>query len=118
MPSANYDLIIEKGATFTLSIIWKDSDLVPINLTEYSARMQIRKNYQDNEIILLLNSAGSDAEITLGGSEGTIDIEVDATITSTLNNCRGVYDLELVHTNGTVLRLMSGSITISPEVTR
>ena len=42
MAAGIYDIIIEQGATFTLSATWKDSAGAAINLTSYSARMQVR----------------------------------------------------------------------------
>ena len=42
--AAVYDITIEQGATFRLSLVWKDSSNVPVNLTGYTARMQVRRS--------------------------------------------------------------------------
>ncbi len=47
-----YDLIIEQGATFSLQAIWKDSLGVPVDLTGYIARMQIRKSISAADVIV------------------------------------------------------------------
>jgi hypothetical protein len=44
-----------------------------------------------------------------------IAIALDANLTANLVD--GVYDLEIVTANGTVKRLLNGSLTVSPEVT-
>lgn len=113
MAAVNYDITIEQGATFTLSLLWKTSGGTPIDLTGYTARMQIRSSVSSTTILADLTSA---AGITLGGVAGTIDVEIPATQTATMTK-GGVYDLELV--NGSVVtRFVYGNVSFSKEVTR
>lgn len=116
MGAARRNIIIEKGATFQLSLIWKDSEGVLVDLTGYVARMQVRKNF--NSVTTLLDMDTDNGAITLGGSLGTIDIVGSAEDTSTIDEKVGVYDLELEASDGTVTRLIEGEVTIKPEVTR
>ncbi len=118
MAAANYDILIEQGATFKLNLRWKDGDGNGIDLDGYEARMQIRKSSQSNNVELELTSDGSDESITFGSDYGFINIEVDANITSGFDIRRGVYDLELIAPSGEITRLIQGSVTISPEVTK
>jgi len=118
MAAANYDILIEQGATFNLTIRWKDSDGQGIDLDGFEARMQIRKSSQSDTVELELTSDGSDESITFGSDYGFINIDVDANITAGLEIRRGVYDLELINPAGDVTRLVQGSVTISPEVTK
>jgi hypothetical protein len=112
-----YDIQINQGATFSLAATWKDSAGTPVNLTGYTARMQVRTAYDATATILNLTSAAGD--ITLGGSAGTITITVSATATAALTApWAGAYDLELVSGGGVVTRLLEGSASVSPEVTR
>jgi hypothetical protein len=115
MAAGIYDITIEQGATFQLSATWKDSAGVPVNLTGYSARMQVRPSYESEETLASLTSAGGN--ITLGGALGTIIATISATDTQKLNIQEGVYDLEL-EIGGVVTRLLQGKATISWEVTR
>ena len=112
----NFDITINQGATFELTITWKDSAGTAINLTGYSARMQVRETYSSTtSVVSLTNGSG----ITLGGSAGTIAIVISATTTAALTApFSGVYDLELVSAGGVVTRLLQGAATVSPEVTR
>ena len=113
MPAANYDILIEQGATYRQKIVWKDSDGVAINLSTYSGRMQVRQ--LNTEAVLLNLTEGSG--ITLG-ADGSIEIFASATQTSALPIALAKHDLELEDSTGIVTRLMQGDVTISAEVTR
>jgi len=111
-----YDLEIKQGATLSLTATWKDSSGAAVNLTGYTARLQVRATYDSSSTILSLTSA---AGITLGGAAGTIAITASATTTAALTApFSGVYDLELVSGGGEVTRLLEGTATVSPEVSR
>lgn len=112
----SFDITINQGATFELTVTWKDSTGAAINLTGYSARMQVRETYSSSStIVSLTNGSG----ITLGGAAGTIAILISATTTAALTApFSGVYDLELVSAGGVVTRLLQGAATVTPEVTR
>jgi len=115
MAAGVYDITIEQGATFQMSLTWKDSTNSPVNLSGYTARMQVRSNYEAEDTLVSLTSAAGD--IVLGGALGTIVITIAASVTQLLQIEEAVYDLELV--NGlTVTRLIQGKATISREVTR
>lgn len=115
MAAADYDLLIEQGATFELSIVWKDDEGTPIDITGYSARMQIRQTYDTDPVISLTSASGGG--IVLGGATGTIDITIGANTTDDIEIRRGRYDLEL-ELAGVVTRLIQGGVDISREVTR
>ena len=120
MAASTYDFIddnaFEQGATLARRFIWQDSAGVPVNLLGYTARMQVRKNVIDPTVLLSLTT--ENAGIVLGGSAGTIDLAATATQMAALTWRTGVYDLELIAADGTVTRLLSGSVEMSPEVTR
>jgi hypothetical protein len=59
----------------------------------------------------------SEDAITLGGAAGTIRIDLSATQTSNIAAGTYAYDLELESAGGEVTRLLSGTFTVSPEVT-
>lgn len=111
-----FDIEIKQGATYQLTVTWKDSAGTAINLTGYTARMQVRETYSSSSTIVSLTSSSG---ITLGGSAGTIAILISATTTAALTApFSGVYDLEVVDASGVVTRLLEGAATVSPEVTR
>jgi len=111
-----YDITIEQGATFQLQITWKDRDNIAIDLTGFTARMQIRRRVGADEV--LAEATTENGYITLGGNEGTIEISIPASITKEFDFKRGVYDLELESSGGIVTRLIQGCVYVSREVTR
>lgn len=112
------DFIIYQGATWRHTLTWKTGDVEPqpVDLTGYSARMKACRRNSTNAtpFIALTTENGG---ITLGGSEGTITLQLSAQATAALNE-NGVYDLELEDGNGVVTRLLMGSIVISKEITQ
>lgn len=110
------NITIEQGATYTYNLIYKDSNSVPVDLSGYTARMQVRKTKANTETLLDLTT--ENGCIVLGGSLGTIAITASATLTAAIDAKAGVYDLELVSPSGAVKRLIEGEVTISLEVTR
>lgn len=111
-----YDLKIDQGADFDLTVTWRDSNGTPIDLTGYTAALQIRRTVDapDPPLVDLANGSG----ITLGGVAGTVDIAVPAADTRDFQPGGGVWDLELTSPGGVVTRLLQGRVKVSPEVTR
>jgi hypothetical protein len=60
----------------------------------------------------------SNGGITLGGSAGTIALNIAASVTANFIAGDYVYDLELNAANGTVTRLIEGKFNVTPEVTK
>lgn len=118
MPAATKHILIEMGATFRLSAIWKDKITgQPIDLTGYTARMHVRSTLLAADPIIELNTANG--RIALGGTAGTIDLHITAADTQSLPASDGcVYDLELVSPTGDVVRLLKGNARIDQDVTR
>ena len=114
VPKVN--LIVNQGATFRHKFTWQDVKKRAINLTGYSARMQVRGSVADSAILLSLNT--TNGGIALGGVTGTISLYLSATATSAINWSKSVYDIELEDASGEVTRLVGGTITTTPEITR
>jgi hypothetical protein len=117
MPAGIYNMKVEQGVTFSQNMTWKiDSNVV--NLSGYTARMNVRTSRSGrvpaNILILALTSGDG---ITLGGAAGTIRIDLSATQTSNISAGTYAYDLELESAGEEVTRLLSGTFTVSPEVT-
>lgn len=114
--AAKYKITIYQGESFSKVFTWKTGDPKnPVNLTGYTARMQVRKKYGSATTLLSLTT--ENGGITLGGVAGTITLYISAMDTSAIDWTAGVYDLELVSAGGLVKRLLQGTIKVSPEVT-
>ena len=116
MTAGNYYLTVEQGATLSLVITYKDSSCSAINLSGFTARMQLRDEIESSSTVLSLTT--ENGRIALGGANGTVTLTVAATDTANLTAGDGVYDLELVSGGGVVTRLIEGAYSIVREVTR
>lgn len=111
---ATINLLIAQGADNAYSFRYSN-DGVPVDLTGWSARAQIRSDY-GGDIYLTLTA--QDIPLT---SDGVIQITIPHTVTEATEwNAwtSGVWDLELVDPNGGVTRFAAGRVTISQDVTR
>lgn len=115
--SNRYNLNIDQGATLSVVATWKDSNGTPVNLTGYTARLQVRNDFAAGSAVLSLTT--ENGGIALGGTAGTVTLSAAATATAALSAPYvGVYDLELVSGGGVVTRLLEGTANVTPEVTR
>ena len=108
------DLDCYQGANFDYELTWTVAGSA-VNITGYSARMQVRQYAESTAVALSLVSGTG---ITLGGTAGTIALSAVATATSAVEAGQYVYDLELVSGAGYVTRLVQGTLTVWEEVTR
>lgn len=116
MPAGIYDIVCEQGATFVRTLNWLDENETPINLTGFTARMDVRVTTQATTPLVTLTT--ENGGIVLGDQTGEITLTLSAEETDDLPAKKAVYDLELVSGSGVVTRLLQGSFTISPQVTR
>lgn len=115
MKPGKYNILCPQGTTYSTQITYNIDD-VPVNLTGYNARLQVREFHYSPDYILGFDSISSSA-IYVGGSAGTINIDIPPSSTEWLIPGDYVYDLE-IYTSTNVYRLIEGKFSISPEVTR
>lgn len=108
------NLTCYQGASFDYTLTWNVGGSA-VDLTNYTARMQVRASYDSHTAVLSLTSGSG---ITLGGTAGSIFIEAAPITTAAIASGQYVYDLELVTQGGAVTRLVEGTFTVDPEVTR
>lgn len=116
MLAAKLNLTIKQGATFRKRLVWRGSNKKPINLTDYTAKMQARSAYGDPQVLFELSTENGD--IALGGTAGTIELYVSDETTATFSFDRAVYDLFLYAPNGDALPLFEGSVRLVLGVTK
>jgi hypothetical protein len=115
MMAANYDIVCDQGATFQRVFTWQDSTGVPVNISGYTARMQVRATVSSSTILLSFTT--ENGGLTLGDAAGTITATATAATTAGVAAGCYVYDLELIN-GATVYRLVQGQFTVDGEVTR
>lgn len=115
MSAGIWNILADQGATFSRIVTWKTSAGVLVNLTGYTAEMQIRESYDSVSPVLTLST--SNGRISLGGAAGTITLTIQAA-NMDMDAGRYVHDLELTSAGGAVTRLTMGTFLVRPEVTR
>ncbi len=108
-----YELTIDQGSTFAITVELKDyftND--PLNLTGYTARSQIRKDYN--------SSTSNNFTVSIqDAANGNISMSMTASNTSNLKAGRYVYDLEIEETvSSEITRVLQGVAIVTPQVTR
>lgn len=86
----------------------------PINLSSYTARMQIRQSAGGTLYETLTTENGG---ITLDATENTISLLISDSATEAYTWSRGKYDLEMISPAGRVYLLMRGNVRVESEVT-
>jgi len=107
--ATEYTINHDKGTTFKLFALYKDSSGSVIDLNNYTARMQVRRSPNDSGVALFITGAtmngvsgvvhsggvtggGSTGEFTIGsGVGGTGDIKLNASSTGATGTSGGIF---------------------------
>jgi len=104
------DIFIDQGSTFTLTIDVPDANGLPFDLSDYTARGQIRKTYMSTNAI--------DFTVDINDPDtGKVNISLTAAQTRVMKAGRYVYDVEVYNSEDHVIRIREGQVEISPAVT-
>ena len=112
MSAGTYNLVIDQGSDFALDLVIKQSGSA-LDLSNYSGRAQLRTSVDASSVSATFTVTKTNA------SGGALKMELQAATSSALSAGQYVYDLE-IYTSGdsTVKRILQGTATITPEVTR
>lgn len=110
--ATTYNLSIDQGTDFETTIQVNDSTGSERDLTGYNARAEVRRSYASTANVQFTVSIQAP-------TTGEILISMPHAKTANLRYGRYVYDVELVNnSNGLVERILEGTVTVYPEVTR
>lgn len=121
---ATFDLEVFQGAYWSQTLLLKDSNDDPYDLSTYDARMQVRRTFEDATPEIELTNGNSRILLYDGVTppEYNILLQIAAVDTAALDasvsDRRWRYDLELIPPGGAVRRLLQGKFKVSLEVTR
>ena len=112
MSAGTYNLIIDQGSDFALDLVIKQGGTA-LNLTNYTGRAQLRTSVD-------ASSASATFTVTkTNPTEGALKMQLPAATSSGISAVEYVYDLEIFTSGDSVVkRIIQGSATITPEVTR
>ena len=114
--TARYDFKLNQGTDLTVPFFLTDEQGQPLNLSGYSAQMQLRANgYTGSLVDTLTTSNGS---LQIEPSEGSLSLVFTHEKTEKYPATSLAYDIELISAANQITRVVEGKITVSPEVTR
>jgi len=117
-----YNITCEQGSTFSriITVEYPDPDdasvMLPWDFTDYTARMQIRRTIESTAVMIELTTENNGIEYT-DAVNGEATVRMTSAETAALETS-GVYDLEIISSSGDVSKLIKGTFTLLPEVTR
>lgn len=117
-PAGLYNIVADQGSTLSRTVIWRDPAKKPILFAGYTARMKVRVAPPASTVILTLTT--ENGGITLGETNGQINLYVTDETMATIPEGKYLYDLELVapSSNLYVYKILHGNFVVRPEVTR
>ncbi|POH63640.1 MULTISPECIES: hypothetical protein [Cryobacterium] len=108
------NLTIPQGTTWAMRWPLQEEGGTAFDLDGWDARAQARATVMATGVLHSWTSA--EGNIVLDGL-GVL-LTVDPAVSSAWAWQSAVYDIEIFHTDGTVIRITQGGIKVSPEVTR
>lgn len=127
--SATRDIEIEQGATFSLGLICYDADGEVIDTSSWTFRGQVRrKSDSSGSPAAAFTCVNGSVQDENGDNQVGVLLSISATITAAIAcdtatsykriPTKMIYDIEAVRGDGSIVRVLQGTASISPEVTR
>lgn len=109
-----FDFTQDCGAKLSFDVTVKDSAGAAINLTGYTAKMQMRKT---SDGTVAHESSTSNGEIVLTPLTGVVSVSIPGSVTSTLTGSL-VYDVKLTHAVNDSFFAVGGTVEFIKTVTK
>ena len=114
MPAGIYNFTCDQGATFERVIEITNYDDSIVDLSGKTGRMQVRKDIEASSALIELTTENN--RMTFDSNAGSITLLISAADTAALQ-FGGIYDLEVVASDGTVDRVLQGIFDLDENVT-
>jgi len=119
MAAGKYDFTIEQGSSFKLSLIYKDSSEIPIDITNWCARLIWTTSKGTVQVFSTTNVDYTLYKFTITGAEGKLLLQFPASVTNNFLFDSARYDLEIespsaMYSGGgkEIIRLIFGGVKI------
>lgn len=121
MPAAEYNFSIEKGTAFVIAFEYRDNSNIPINITNWCARIRWIEDQPQDPIIrtFITNTRSSEYEFIIDPLLGKVLLKIPASQTALYSFGTARYDFELQEPNDLysgggkkVFRILQGSIQL------
>lgn len=116
----NFD--VDQGSDFVLNMSLLDADDMPIDLTGAQILGQVRKTASSDTVetefdFIPVDLANGEFIISLPAAK-TSQLKMIQSYNAERTITQYAYDVKIVYPDGSINRILSGIISISPEVTR
>ena len=123
MSAATYNLFIDQGSDFAVDLVIKENSSA-LNLANYSGRGQLRTSHTSTTIagyfkVTVTNPTGGALKVELPNGHWTDSGGTARNGSKDIAAGQYVYDIEIfTNADAVVKRIIQGTATINPEVTR
>ena len=114
--AVQYIVEIDQGADWFFNVTYEQPAGTPVNITSYTAALQLRSLPESTTAVLSLATGGNG--ITITGAAGLVAVHATAAQTGAIIAGDYYYDLEITSPSGVVTRLVQGQALVNPQVTR
>ena len=104
------NIVIDQGTDFETVINVTDENGDIVDLSGYTGAAQMRKHYT--------SSAQTAFTVSITAQSGQVSLSMNSATTNAVSAGRYVYDCELRSSANIVSRLIEGTVTVTPQVTR
>lgn len=112
MAAGNYDIVIDQGSDFALSITIAE-DGSAVNLSTHTVSAQLRPTPSSNTLSATFTCTVTDA------ANGAIKMSLPYATTANISSGKYYYDLEVYNSSAnTITRILQGVARVTQEVTR
>jgi len=125
MGASQYNFTIEQGSSFKMSLVYKDSNGDPIDITDWCARLTWRTSANSTQVFSSDNIDKSIYDFNIEGSLGKINLLFPAGTTNGFDFNTAKYDLELQSDENHyaeggkyVIRILYGTVTIQKRFSK
>lgn len=111
--AGRYNIIVEQNSAFSLPVnltTISGSTESPLNLTGYTAKASIKKNYQDTKVFATMSVNN------VLNTSGSVDLGITATQTKLIPVGSYVWDFIII-TGSVQTRILEGVCSVTPYVT-
>lgn len=113
MEEVNFKIV--QGDTFSVLVTYQNPDGTDINLTEYTARMDVRNEPSGK---ILCASTTSSNGIVIDPVNGELNITFTPAQTRKFTTPSAAYQLKLISPSGVHTTILSGYFSVTPAVIR
>ena len=114
MEEVNFKVV--QGDTFKMRVTYTNPDTTAIDLTDFSAKMDVRNEPSGKILCATIDSTSG---IDIDGPNGTLDIEFTPSQTRKFTTPSAAYQLKIINNdNGEQHTLVRGYLSVSAAVVR